>query len=333
MDDARKLSRSSAPLPIFLLLALIFTACGGADGEKAADGGKKEGARGPSGVVRYTLPGEQVFPEGVAYQRKTGDFFVSSTTDGTVFRGTVDGGSRRAEVFLKPAQDGRTTAIGMETDGQGRLYVSGGDTGRMFVYDTDSGDLIQSFTTPEAKATFINDVGVTPRGDAYFTDSMRPILFRVSATGGTRAESWLNFKGTPLEYEEGFNLNGIDSTGDGRYLIVVQTNTGELFRIDTGSRKVVKIDLGGKTLTNGDGLVLDGSTVYIVRNQQGLIVPVRLSDDYASGDVGKAFTDPSLAYPTTAAKHGNRLLVVNSQFDKQGGEPDLPFTVSDVEIP
>jgi hypothetical protein len=32
-------------------------------------------------------------------------------------------------------------------------------------------------------------------------------------------------------------------------------------------------------------------------------------------------------------KHGGRLLVVNSQFDRQGGEPELPFTVSDVEIP
>jgi hypothetical protein len=29
------------------------------------------------------LPGEVVYPEGVAYRPETGDFFVSSTTDGT----------------------------------------------------------------------------------------------------------------------------------------------------------------------------------------------------------------------------------------------------------
>lgn len=32
----------------------------------------------------YILPGNAVFPEGIAYQPRTGDFFVSSTTDGTM---------------------------------------------------------------------------------------------------------------------------------------------------------------------------------------------------------------------------------------------------------
>jgi hypothetical protein len=49
--------------------------------------------------------------------------------------------------------------------------------------------------------------------------------------------------------------------------------------------------------------------------------------------VGESFTDPSLAYPTTIAKYDERLLVVNSQFDEREGEPELPFTVSDIEIP
>jgi len=37
----------------------------------------------------YTLPGSAVFPEGVAYQPTTGNFFVSSTTDGSILRGNV----------------------------------------------------------------------------------------------------------------------------------------------------------------------------------------------------------------------------------------------------
>src|SRR5207247_4708482 len=37
----------------------------------------------------YTLPGSAVFPEGVAYQPTTGIFFVSSTTDGSILRGSV----------------------------------------------------------------------------------------------------------------------------------------------------------------------------------------------------------------------------------------------------
>jgi hypothetical protein len=51
--------------------------------------------------------------------------------------------------------------------------------------------------------------------------------------------------------------------------------------------------------------------------------------------VGQPITDASLRFPTTIALNGGRLLVVNSQFDKQGPglTPELPFTVSSVVIP
>jgi sugar lactone lactonase YvrE len=324
---------------VVLALALAAVACGGGMGEGGGEGiggnGRSETTQEVSGTERYVLPGEQVFPEGVAYRSDTGDFYVGSTTDGTVFRGNVEGGPKEAEVFLEPESDGRTTAIGMEVDEAGRLFIAGGDTGRIFVYDTQSADLVRRLDTPDAEATFLNDVAVTPDGDAYFTDSIRPVLFRVTSTGDGvgEAEPWLNFEGTPAEYEEGFNLNGIDATEDGRYLVGVQSNTGELFRIDTEGKEVVEIDLGGETLANGDGLLLDGRTVYVVRNEQELIVPVRLSGEYISGEVGEPFTDPSFAFPTTIAKTDGRLLVVNSQFDKREGEPELPFTVSSVEVP
>jgi Cu-Zn family superoxide dismutase len=321
---------------VVLALALAAVSCGGAGGGEGNGGnGRSQTMQEASGAERYELPGEQVFPEGVAYRSDTGDFYVGSTTDGTVFRGNVEGGSKEAEVFLEPESDGRTTAIGMEVDEEGRLYIAGGDTGRIFVYDTESADQIRRLDTPDAEATFLNDVAVTPDGDAYFTDSMRPVLFRVTSTGDGvgDAEPWLNFEGTPAEYEEGFNFNGIDATEDGRYLVAVKSNTGELFRIDTESKEVVEINLEGETLANGDGLLLDGRTVYVVRNEQGLIVPVKLSGEYISGEVGEPFTNPSFAFPTTLAKTDGRLLVVNSQFDKQEGEPELPFTVSSVEVP
>jgi sugar lactone lactonase YvrE len=323
---------------VVLALVLAAVSCGGTGeggGEGDGGNGRSQTMQEASGAERYVLPGEQVFPEGVAYQSDTGDFYVGSTTDGTVFQGNVDGGSKEAEVFLEPESDGRTTAIGMEVDEEGWLFIAGGDTGRIFVYDTDSADLVRRLDTPDAEATFLNDVAVTPDGDAYFTDSMRPVLFRVTSTadGVGEVEPWLNFEGTPAEYEEGFNFNGIDATGDGRYLVVVKSNTGELFRIDIESKQVVEIDLEGQTLANGDGLLLDGRTVYVVRNEEGLIVPVKLSGDYITGEVGEPFTDPSFAFPTTIAKTDGRLLVVNSQFDKQEGEPELPFTVSSVEVP
>src|ERR687890_1934873 len=71
---------------------------------------------------RYVLPGEQVFPEGVALRPGSNQFFVTSTQDGTIFRGRLD--SARAEVFLRPGAQGRTSANGIKAT-RDRLIVAG----------------------------------------------------------------------------------------------------------------------------------------------------------------------------------------------------------------
>lgn len=191
----------------------------------------------------YPLPGEEVFPEGIALDAATGDFFVGSTTDGTIFSSNVSQPGVEASVFSEGGADGRTKAIGMKTDGTGRLFVAGGDTGQMFVYDTATGELIASFDNGQ-EMTFVNDVTLTPDGSAFFTDSMNPELYRVfpDGAGSYEMEIYLSFEGTPVRYEEGFNLNGIQSSADGRYLVTVKSATGELFRIDTTTKEVSLID-------------------------------------------------------------------------------------------
>lgn len=284
---------------------------------------------------RYILPGDAVFPEGIAFQDSTGNFYVSSTTDGTILRGHFK--NEAAEVFLPGGVDGRTTAIGLKVDRGGRLFVAGGGTGKVFIYNIKTKALIASFAN-NASPTFVNDVAVTRDGAAYFTDSLSPFLYKVSAdrSGTFSFERWLDFTGTPLVYQTGFNVNGIVATRNGKYLIVVQSNTGKLFRITIANKKVVEIDLGGATVTNGDGLLLRGGTaLYVARNALGLIAKVRLSDNYTKGRVVSETTDPSFAFPTTIAEARGRLLVVNSQFNRRGPPPTpvLPFTVSSVRIP
>lgn len=319
------MKRTFTGLGVVLMVSAVLTACGG-QGQPAGD----------SGMSRtYTLPGNAVFPEGVTYRSSTGNFFVSSTTDGAIYRGTLNGTS--AQVFLPGGADGRTTAVGLKVSEAGQLFVAGGATGRMFVYDVNTGALVRAYDTPAAmNGTFINDVALTPDA-AYFTDSRRPVLFRLARTAsgvsGT-LEAWLDLTGTPIAYGEGFNLNGIAATPDGKYLIVVQSNTGQLFRIRTADKAVTEIEFGG-TVKNGDGILLDGQTLYVSRNADKIIVPITLGADFTTGTVGTPFSDPTLMYPTTLAQAGNRLLVVNSQFDKRGPNvtPTLPFTLSNIAIP
>lgn len=326
----------AALLGLVALLAVLPAACGeetntGGGSDTGVTGGSGETTQASAETWAYELPGEQVYPEGVVYQQSSGDFFVSSTQNGAIFRDSAREGGGEAEVFLEGGQDDRTSAIGLALDGEGRLFISGGDTGRMFVYDTESGDLVDSFQN-DRENTFVNDVTVVPSGDAYFTDSFSPVLYRLSATdGGYEFEEWLDLTSTPIEYQDGFNLNGIVSAEDGRYLIVTHSTTGQLFRIDTESKEIMEIDLGDGEVA-GDGMVLDGTTLYAVT--EGEITQVEMSDDYTSGTIENSFSDSSFQSPTTIAKYDERLLLVNSQFGaRESGNPELPFTVSDIPIP
>lgn len=286
---------------------------------------------------RFELPGEDVYPEGIAYGAGSGAFYTGSSTDGTIFRGDARTGG--AEVWLSGDDEATLdAAYGMALDRRGRLWVAGGPTGEIAVYDTGSGELVRRLETPEADDTFLNDV-VTAGEHAYVTDSSRPTLFRIAAGEEVgEVEAWLDLSDGPIEYQsgeflEGVNLNGIVATSDGSHLITVDMNDGRLYRIDTDTREITPIDLGDETVRNGDGLVLDGRTLYVVRIAEEEIVTIGLEEDLAAGRVESRFEDPSFTWPATAARAGDRLLVVNTQFNRQEeGDPELPFTVSSVPV-
>lgn len=280
------------------------------------------------------LPENAIVPEGIAYDEANGTVFVSSAADGTIVQ--LDPATGESTTFSEAGADGRAMALGMTVDDQGRLWVAGGRTGKVWVYDAASGRLLGTLETPEAENTLLNDVIVTAQGDAYVTDSFRPVLYRVP--GGEmlgEIEPWLELGDTPIAYQEGVNLNGIVASDDGRYLLTVQMNTGDLYRIDTQSREVTRVDLGGSSLPTGDGLVLEGQTLYVVHNRhpEGTNVSVvEMTDDFASGEVTASYTDPLIASSAaTGAIADGRLLITNPQFDRRD-DPELPFTVTSVPL-
>ena len=284
-------------------------------------------AKGSDRSTTYTIPGDSVFPEGIGFDGRK-SFYVSSTGDGTIFKGTA--GKRRAlQPFLPGGQDGRTTAVGVKAT-RSRIHVAGGATGNIWIYDARTRALVRRYET--GAGGFLNDLAVTRDGDVYVTDSMRPILWRIDGDSG-EIERFLALGPDEGYQGTGFKWNGIVATPNGRTLIAVHSGRGELYRVDVGQKSVSKVDTGGADLTNGDGLVLNGDKLYVVRNQNERIVEMRLNGGLTRARQRRSFTDPSFMFPTTAALAKGRLLVVNSQFDKRGGTPDLPFTVSSVKRP
>src|SRR3954451_13568861 len=243
-------------------------------------------------------------PEGIAAGVGSG-LYVGSITTGAVIR--IDARTGRSRIVVA-GRDGRA-ATGLKVAGN-RIFVSGAGTGKAWVYSLRTGRQLAAYQLAPAGAdTFINDVVVTGQG-AYFTDSRRNAIYRVPLNLG--AAQTITLSGIPLN--AGNNLNGIVATRDGKSLIAVQTNAGALWRIDPATGRGTRIDLGGASVENGDGLLLSGRTLYVVRNRNNRIAVVNLQPDLTRGTVTRTIRSGNFDVPTTVARIGNRLYAVNARF-------------------
>lgn len=285
----------------------------------------------------YPLPGDQLFPEGIAYNPAKGMFYVGSTTNGDVIQVNVTSGE--ASLFASGSSQNRLDCRGMKTDRYNRLWIAGGAENKIHVLNPD-GSLLKTWDTKALfDSGFINDC-VVDADYVYFTDSRVQKVYRASVGGTTpgEVEEWLSFTDQQIPYGAGFNANGAALTADGRYLIIVISNTGKLFRIDRNSKAIQEITLD-QPVTAGDGLWLTGNTLYVSRNTTGQIFPVQLNSAYSQGVVGAGFGN-NLKFNTTMARVDQYFLVVNSQLNlRPSGTtpppalPTLPFTVSRLPIP
>ena len=103
-------------------------------------------------------------PEGITAGDGT-TVYVGSLANGAVWRPT----SRTGATSTLVAGVGRPPAVGVEYEaGANRLWVAGGPTGQVRVYDATSGALLETYTF--SPAGFLNDLVVTDDA-VYVTDS------------------------------------------------------------------------------------------------------------------------------------------------------------------
>jgi streptogramin lyase len=274
------------------------------------------------GPDRIALP-DHYRPEGIA-AGKGHSVYVGSIPTGQVLEIDTKTGSLSEAV---PARE-RHAAIGLKYDTPtDRLFVSGGPTGKAFVYDASNGAELAAFQlTPAGQETFINDVVLT-RKVAYFTDSRQPVIYAVERD--LSAVTPIALTGFPMT--EGNNLNGIEAAHGGRVLLAVQTSEGVLWRIDPATGAHAAVDLHGADLENGDGLLLIGErTLLVVQNRSNQIAVVRLDRDFRSGRVVRTITHPEFDVPTTVARNRGSLYLPNARFRTPPTPPETEYWVTRV---
>jgi sugar lactone lactonase YvrE len=264
------------------------------------------GAARPAAVI--VLPGASS-AEGIAAGRGA-TFYAGDLFAGDIFRGDLQRGT--AELFID-APEGRM-ALGMKVDvAHGLLFVAGGFTGQAYVYDTRTGAAVATYQFTNPPNTVVNDVAITQDG-AWFTDSLQAKLYfvPVSAAGVPGPSRTLALSGPAADTSGEFNLNGIQATPNGKTLIVAHSTNGRLYTVDpaTGASATV----AGVSVPNVDGIVLEAGRLWAVQNDNQ-VARIRLRPNLTSGVVEGLITSDLFQVPTTAARHGSRLAVINAKFD------------------
>lgn len=288
-------------------------------------------------------------PEGITMGAGN-EFFVGSLgtmagekdpiVGGTIYRGDLNSGKGAILIEPQPNQ----MAVGLHVDPRtGYLFVAGGMMGDVRVYDSGSGKLLADYKLSE-QAGFINDLVVTE--DAFYaTDSFMLALYRVPLVtegklleGATAETITLGGDYTVGPGEYPFQANGIVATPDGKWLIIVNSELGTLYRVEPTTGIATAIDLGGKDVAYGDGLVLDGQMLYVVQNYANQLSAIQLDADFAKGTViGTATKDAfDFMIPTTAALSGDTLYVVNGRFEDSApltaGSPDIDYALLRIPV-
>ncbi len=262
-------------------------------------------------------------PEGIATGRGT-DYYVGSLANGAIWKGDLRTGDGHV---LNAGAPGRRIA-GVKVDRRTNyVFGAGTGSGKAYVFNGDTGALLKEYTLTTATPTFINDVVIT-RDAAWFTDSNQPVLYKLplgpggSLPADSAAVEPLALGGDYQHVPNAFNANGIDAPFNGKALIIIQSVKGLLFTVDPATGLADQVDLGGATLPNGDGLLLDGKTLYVVQNRLNKIAVIDLKLTTNSGALVKELTDPAFRVPTTVAQFGPWLYAVNARF----GTPPTPET-------
>jgi sugar lactone lactonase YvrE len=209
------------------------------------------------------------------------------------------------------------------------LFVAGGFTGQGYIYDPATGATVASYQFGAPDSSLINDVALTKDG-AWYTDSFHAQLYFVPVSrAGVPAPTFrtlaLSGPAATVIGNGAVNLNGIQATANDKTLIVAHSANAQLYTVDPATG--VSATIAGVSVPNVDGILLEAGRLWAVQNFSNQISRIRLRPDLSSGVVEAVITSPLFQIPTTAARFGSRLAVVNAKFDT-----GIPPTADQFEV-
>lgn len=277
----------------------------------------------PTERIEFSAPDS--YPEGVAYDSIGNNYYVSSARLGNIGRVTRGG---EYSVFHGDTSLKSTYGIKIHPDGK-RLLVLAGDANyskytspatrtkmiRLISIDLASGkrlsDLDLSGLIPGKH--FGNDMTFDDQGNIYVTDSYAHAIYKVAPDG----------KPSVFAKDKRFETAGIGLNGivyhPGGFLIVDNTNTGQLYKVDLANPANVQKIAVEQYFIGGDGLLLDAPNklTIVVNGGNDKIYQLETEDNWASAKLSATtLIADRFTYPATATKFRNETWIMNAKFNE-----------------
>jgi hypothetical protein len=284
---------------------------------------------------RITFEAPDAYPEGVAFDSTKNVYYVSSARLGQVGKVTPAG----TYSVLHNSPDLKSTyGIKVHPDGK-QVLICVGDANyskftspetrtklaKLISVDTESGKRMMEIDLSKLipGKHFVNDMAIDNNGNIYLTDSFAHAVYKVTADGKASI-----FAKSPLFETEGIGLNGIVYHPAG-FLLVDNTNTGQLYKIDIANPQDVKKVTTDQFFLGADGLLLDDANhlTMVVNGGNDKIYKLETTDNWQSASLAATtLIADRFTYPATATRYQNTTWIMNARFNELLDSNMVPAT-------
>ncbi|KAJ0240516.1 Uncharacterized protein HA466_0221420 [Hirschfeldia incana] len=249
-------------------------------------------------VINFRSPA--LYPEGLIWDPSTQHFLVGSLHSRTIH--SVSDAGVVQTIISDPFLPENATILGLAVDSGNRRLLAGIHCAppllpcsALAAYDLHRGGRriflspLPSLDNQDTVRDIANDVAVDHKGNAYVTNSAKNFIWKVDSNGVASIFSTsplFNSQTVVPDADASFRdcgLNGIvyDSRG---YLLVVQSNTGKMFKVDgeSGEARLVSLD---RDLVAADGVARRGRDGRVVVVSQKKLWFVESRDSWGGGVV------------------------------------------------
>lgn len=270
-----------------------------------------------SHVINFQSP--NLYPESLAWDTLKQHFLVGSLRHRTI--SSISDAGIIETLISDTSLPENVTVVGITVDSRNNRVLAVIHAVKplppfnaLAAYDLKSGNRLFLSPLPTNEEAIANNVAVDYNDNAYVTNSIGNYIWKVNVKGEASIFSKSpRFTEHPVDRDTPYSyigLNGIAYVSSGDYLLVVQSNTGKVFKVDADDGTARHVLLN-EDLTRPDGVVFrsDG-VVLVVSPQANKLWLLKSNNGWGEGVVYDKIDLESEGYPTSVVSRGRDKMYV-----------------------